>query len=114
MTKEQQTHDILEHYGILGMRWGKRKSKISKSDIETKTIKSKKKISEMTDTELDAYVKRMRLETEASKLTNYKRQESITKIEDIAKISKASLTITDSADKIIKTLKGAKVVADVK
>lgn len=63
------------HYGILGMRWGKRKgtststtTKLSKDAKEKQNLK-KKKVSEMTNDELRKLNTRMQLEKQYKELT---------------------------------------------
>lgn len=82
---EVESSDFLIHYGVLGMKWGVRKSKSSSksggskkrsSSYErsyNKTIKSRKKnkykdISTMSDNELRSRVNRMQLERQYSSL----------------------------------------------
>lgn len=79
-------NDALMHYGVKGMKWGVRKKKIqsstkkktglfsSKSDTTKKIAQSpskppQKRLSEMSDSELDAAIKRMRLEAEYARLS---------------------------------------------
>lgn len=59
----------LQHVGILGMRWGRRKGKISvtkedkrSEDYKKAKVLKKKKISEMSNEELKAFATRMQLE----------------------------------------------------
>lgn len=75
----------LMHYGVKGMKWGVRRSRpqrattrksnttaekrtTGKVAAQTKSKPKPKKASEMTDSELDAMVKRMRLEAEYNRL----------------------------------------------
>lgn len=55
--------DELYHYGILGMKWGRRKAKATRSEDSqrVKTIR-KKKISQMSNQELSDVNKRLQLE----------------------------------------------------
>lgn len=54
--------DFLKHYGVLGMRWGKRKSRNISSDFSRATSLKKKHISELSDDELTTLTKRLNLE----------------------------------------------------
>lgn len=51
----------LYHYGVLGMKWGRRKSRMSQDAREAKAIK-KKKVSEMSNAELRKLNERQNLE----------------------------------------------------
>ena len=56
-----QDNNELYHYGVLGMRWGKRKSRMSQDAREAKALK-KKKVSEMSNAELRKLNERRNLE----------------------------------------------------
>lgn len=71
-------NDILQHFGVLGMKWGKRSkgsTKISKSSPEhkTKQILKKKKLNEMTNQELKTLNERLQLERSYKDLTKSQR-----------------------------------------
>ena len=65
----------LKHYGVLGMKWGRRKSTSSTTptnpskDHVRKTQLKKKKISEMTNDELKEITNRLQLEKQYKDLT---------------------------------------------
>lgn len=66
------TDNYLEHYGVLGMKWGHRKSKTSK-----KKPKSTREIAKsMSDEELRTKIRRMELEDRYVKLTDKSIRES--------------------------------------
>jgi 2'-5' RNA ligase len=77
MSTADRGAEFLEHYGVKGMKWGKRKSRQTESDsadsTRTATIKSRAKTQKTTkvfsNEELEAAIKRMRLEQEFSKLS---------------------------------------------
>ena len=54
-------NDELYHYGVLGMKWGRRKSRMSQDASEARAIK-KKKVSEMSNAELKRLNERQNLE----------------------------------------------------
>lgn len=59
----------LKHYGVPGMRWGKRKSRVASDDhIKTSKIR-KKKIYEMSNQELQTANSRLQLERNYKSLT---------------------------------------------
>lgn len=57
----------LKHYGVLGMKWGKRKARQTSSDYDRARALEKKHPSEMTNKELQELNNRQQLES------NYKR-----------------------------------------
>lgn len=71
------SNNFLKHYGILGMKWGRRKGNSSvtvvratDSDDHNKRIALRqKRLSEMTNDELQAYTKRMTLEKSYKELS---------------------------------------------
>lgn len=60
--------DELAHYGVLGMKWGRRKAKLSKVASKVTTV-PKKKASEMTDDELKKEISRLELEKKYADLS---------------------------------------------
>lgn len=89
---EDLVSDFLAHYGVLGMKWGKRKNsdgstgkKPASSDhIETREIK-KKPVSEMSNAELQKIVTRMNLEMQYSKLNTSNKSDAAKFVEGLAK-----------------------------
>src|SRR5688500_6067803 len=59
--------DILEHYGVKGMRWGVRRRRSSDSSGSSKP-KSKPKAQDLTDDELKSAIARMELERRYTQL----------------------------------------------
>lgn len=55
----QTVEEFIEHYGVKGMRWGKRKSRGSRNTERTVYSRSPKKL---TSAELDKRIKRMETE----------------------------------------------------
>ena len=77
----------LYHHGILGMKWGRRKSGGSTS---TSTDSSRRKTSSMSDEELTNGVKRMSLEKTYNSLAKENRKPS--KLEKTKKVVDATST----------------------
>jgi hypothetical protein len=93
---DEQVDDILEHFGVKGMKWGVHKSRSAKEAERLAAVRSssstdakkalavKEKVSEkgvhsLTNKELETLAKRMRLEQEYSKLTSTPKGESSVK-----------------------------------
>lgn len=65
-------NNSLMHYGVLGMRWGRRKGRASvsvSSDHETATALKKKHLSEMSNDELKKLTARLQLEKQYKDLS---------------------------------------------
>jgi hypothetical protein len=61
-------NEFLEHVGILGMKWGRKK--VRTSDDHNKKVSLKgKKINEMTNAELKSFNERLQLERQYKQLT---------------------------------------------
>ena len=87
-----EIQDYLEHYGVLGMKWGKRKDTSRGSSSKTRESKKKKKpqnlsreasiarklkekkVEEMTNEEIRTLVNRMRLEQDYKTITARKKR----------------------------------------
>lgn len=65
-------NDELIHYGILGMKWGRRKNPSAES-IKTKTLLKTKSVDEMSNEEIRAVTTRLQLEKSYKDLTKKKR-----------------------------------------
>ena len=111
MDYEENYDDFLQHYGVLGMKWGHRKarSKVSsnkkpKSTKNTTTSKPKPKQTqrELSDEELRAVINRMRLEREYADLQY--RASSRAKVENVVKTVGTAALLTTSVVKIYNNL----------
>ena len=58
----------MKHYGVLGMKWGVRKSRTRSSDSSTVQALKKKKTYELTNEELKTITKRLQLEQQYRQL----------------------------------------------
>ena len=114
MDYEENNDDFLQHYGVLGMKWGHRKARStsssnnkSKNTVITKpkqTPKPKSKPTKrrLSDAELRAVVNRMRLEREYADLTY--RASSRSKVESVVRTIGTVAALTTSAVKIYENL----------
>ena len=111
MDYEENYDDFLQHYGVLGMKWGHRKArgtsssnKKPKSTKNTTTSKPKPKQTqrELSDEELRAVINRMRLEREYADLQY--RASSRAKVENVVKTVGTAALLTTSVVKIYNNL----------
>ena len=114
MEHEENYDDFLKHYGVLGMKWGKRKARSTvSSNNKSKSIaitkpkqtpkpKSKPTQRRLSDAELRAVVNRMRLEREYADLTY--RASSRSKVERVVRTIGTVAALTTSAVKIYENL----------
>ena len=107
MDYEENYDDFLQHYGVLGMKWGHRKSRSNvssnkkpKNTKNTTTSKPKPKQTqrELSDEELRAVINRMRLEREYADLQY--RASSRAKVENVVKTVGTAALLTTSVVKI--------------
>ena len=107
MEYEENYDDFLQHYGVLGMKWGHRKARSTsssnkkpKSTRNTTTSKPKPKPTqrELSDEELRAVINRMRLEREYADLQY--RSSSRAKVENVVKVVGTAALLTTSVVKI--------------
>ena len=109
MDYEENYDDFLQHYGVLGMKWGHRKARSTsssnkkpKSTKNTTTSKPKHKPKptqrELSDEELRAVINRMRLEREYADLQY--RASSRAKVENVVKTVGTAALLTTSVVKI--------------
>ena len=103
--QNNKVDEFLMHYGVLGMRWGKRKGRTQ----NTSTAPRRR----MSNKELQARVKRLKLEQEYAKLTT--RPETPSKIAKaiavtgtIAALSANAWKIYENMDKLTKAANAAR------
>ena len=121
MEYEENYDDFLKHYGVLGMKWGKRKARSNVSSNnksknteitkpkQTPKPKSKPTKRRLSDAELRAVVNRMRLEREYADLTY--RASSRSKVESVVRTIGTVAALTTSAVKIYENLNKLSKVA---
>lgn len=107
MNPEDRVDEYLMHYGVIGMKWGKRKARASE------TSKQAPKKRRMSNKELQARIKRLKLEKEFAQLTasppKTSRVDKLVKgAGTIAALSTSAVTIYKNMDKIAKVYKVAK------
>ena len=107
MNPEDRVDEYLIHYGVLGMKWGKRKARVSKSSEQA----PKKR--RMSNKELQARIKRLKLEKEFAQLTasppKTSRVDKLVKgAGTIAALSTSAAVIYKNMDQIAKLYKVAK------
>ena len=124
MEHKENYDDFLQHYGVLGMKWGRRKARSNvssnkkpKSTKNTTTSKPKPKPKpkppqrQLSDAELRAAVNRLRLEREYAELTY--RASSRAKVESVVKTIGTVATLTTSAMTIYNNLNKISKIAKV-
>lgn len=107
MNPEDRVDEYLMHYGVLGMKWGKRKAR------DSKTSEQAPKKRRMSNKELQARIKRLKMEKEYAQLTasppKTSRVDKLVKgAGTIAALSTSAVTIYNNMDKIAKMYKVAK------
>ena len=119
MSPEDRVDEYLMHYGVLGMKWGRRKARASSSSEKApkKRRKSSKeeapKQRRMSNKELQARIKRLKMEKEYAQLTasppKTSRVEQLVKgAGTVAALTTSAATIYKNMDKIAKIYKVAK------
>lgn len=115
MNPEDRVDEYLMHYGVLGMKWGRRKARASKISEQTleQTLEQAPKKRRMSNKELQARIKRLKLEKEFAQLTasppKTSRVEKLVKgAGTVAALSTSAVTIYKNMDKIAKLYKVAK------
>ena len=118
MDYEENYDDFLQHYGVLGMKWGHRKdrskassNKKPKSTKNTTISKPKPTQKRLSDAELRAAVNRLRLEREYADLTY--RASSRAKVESVVRTIGTVATLTTSAMTIYNNLNKLSKIAKV-
>ncbi len=106
------TEAELRHYGIVGMKWGKKGSNISVGSIKkNKKSDQQDKIKKMSDDELRKKINRLQMEKQYSQLTasdiskgKAYAQKALKAATTVATVTSTGLTIYNNADKIRKII----------
>lgn len=93
------TDDFLSHYGVLGMKWGKRKGS---SGASVKKAKKNPKASTMSDAELRTKINRLQMEKQYKQLTTKDRSAASRFVGDIVRES-AKKTVSSYVSDVMKT-----------
>lgn len=114
-------NDYLRHYGVLGMKWGKRKAKgVTKTykrvgtDPDGAPIYKEVKPRRMSNKELQSRVKRLELEKKFKDLspkpeTGFTIDKAVKTLGTVATVTTSAYTIYKNLDKISKLSKGQSV-----
>lgn len=105
VSKALTDEEDLTHYGILGMKWGKRKSTTTKATINKSRSKSQNEPRRMSNKELNARIKRLRLEDEYNRLNKQTQKVKPSDIERIVKGIGTVATVTGTALTLHKNIK---------
>ena len=119
MSPEDRVDEYLMHYGVLGMKWGRRKARASSSSKKAPKNRHKSSKEEapkqrrMSNKELQARIKRLKMEKEYAQLTasppKTSRVEKLVKgAGTVAALTTSAATIYKNMDKIAKIYKVAK------
>jgi len=96
-------NDCLIHYGVLGMRWGvRRRSVVVPSKSSSGSSKNQNR--RMSNKELTARVKRLKLEQEYIKLTTPEQKATKSKIEKFVSTMDTVAKLSGTANTIYKNL----------
>lgn len=99
---EELSEDFLAHYGVLGMKWGKRKGSSGSSIKSSKKSKKNPKASTLSDAELRQRINRLQMEKQYKQLTTKDRSTASKFVGDVVRES-AKQTASSYVTKYMKT-----------
>lgn len=100
----------LRHYGVLGMKWGRRKRRYTDDGADNRNIQrapqqeAPRKPRRMSKKELQARVNRLKLEQELARLEAANRPAQKSRVEQLIKTAGTIATLTGSAYTIYKNI----------
>lgn len=117
MPKFETADDVLEHFGVKGMKWGVRKNRsgsasedAQRADAARKKIKTEGGTKALSNKELQDLVTRMNLEQQYSTLTGKQKKSTLNKGQETAKsilgvgktVNEAIVFVNSPAMKLLK------------
>ena len=92
-----EMEEYLAHYGVKGMRWGRRKGTTPSDDHKKVAAIRKKKVSEMSNTELREALNRMKMQNEYAQNSKQLREAGKSKaskaLKGLAKVTVKSIAV---------------------
>lgn len=102
--REIYREQFLRHYGVLGMKWGKRKANTPSSSSSKKTSAKSGNKRRMSNKELSAKLRRIKMEQEYERLTEAPKKKTVSSVEKIVKTAGTVASLTGAALTIYRNL----------
>ena len=107
--------DELYHFGVKGMKWGRRKVKTQKDSPKQKRQQKIKEMSKMSDDQLRKAINRLQMEKQYSELVSGRYKTTVDKGKSaVAKYLAGAgmmVTLTGTTGKLIKNVKGLRALS---